>query len=475
MITPPNEGFDESKSAHNAMNIQLFLGQDPMSHLMHRSFHEHPQRVIYASGSYFTLEDLHKVLDGCGGAANVAIGAHHPSVLKAINDQHRAVSYVYTGSYTTDIAEELASMVLTTLPAKQHGLTKMYLCQGGSESTDTAMKLAKQYHWERGDHERTHYVSRLQSYHGSSIAAMSLSSNLARKVPYAGILFSNVSFVSPAFAYHYQDVGETDQQYVDRLIAELDTHFQEIGPQRIISFSAETVTGATSGSVTAPKGYFVGVRALCDKYGILLHLDEVMCGLGRTGTYFAFEQENVLPDIVTVGKGLGAGYEPVAGVLFNNKIETAIKNGTGSFNHGFTYQNHAAGCAAALAVQRVIHAENLVARVARLSGVLRSWLVEAFGANQYVGDIRGRGFLQTIEFVIDKSTKESFPPAMKFGQRVQRRAHEYGLDVYLGMGTVDGYKGDHIIIAPAFNIDEVDLKRIVDILKRAVDFEVGLL
>lgn len=211
--------------------------------------------MIHVFGSYFTLEDGREILDGCGGAMNGNIGSNIAEVLEAINNQHKAVSYVYTGSYTSAAAEELAKLVLETLPGNsEHGLTKMYTCSDGSGATDTAMKLARQWHWERGDFGRTEYVSCVQSYHGSTIAAMSLSSNLARKAPYDGILMQNISFASPAFAYHYQKAYETDQEYVDRLIAELDKHFQSVGPHRIISFSAETVVGATSGAVTAPNG-----------------------------------------------------------------------------------------------------------------------------------------------------------------------------------------------------------------------------
>lgn len=304
---------------------------------------------------------------------------------------------------------------------------------------------------------------------------MSISSNLARKVPYNSIMLPNVSFVSPAFAYHYQRHDESEEQYSDRLVAELDEHFQFIGTHKIISFIAEPVVGATSGCVSAPTGYFQAVRRLCDKYGILLHLDEVMCGMGRTGTVFAFEHDDVQPDIVTVGKGLGAGYAPIAGVLMNQRVADSIKNGSGVFNHGHTYQNHAAGCAAALAVQKIIKRDELVQRVAKLGIWLHQLLADTFEDSQYVGDIRGRGFMQALEFVADKETKKSFPADMRFGYRVQKRAHELGLDVYPGTGTVDGVRGDHVIVAPAFNMSEIDMKRIVVILKAAYDVEVSLL
>lgn len=298
---------------------------------------------------------------------------------------------------------------------------------------------------------------------------MSISSALSRRAPYEDILLQNVSFVSPAFEYHYCHDNETEADYAKRLVDELEEHFLKIGPDKIISFTAEPVVGATAGCVTAPKGYFRGVRSLCDKYGILLHLDEILCGMGRTGSYFAFEQEDggVLPDIVTIGKGLGGGYVPLAAMLVNKRIVDTLRQGTSVFNHGHTFQAHPTACSAALAVQKIVKRDGLVSRCARIGSKLGQRLRVELGHCKYVGDIRGRGLLWALEFVRDKKTKAPFDTSIKFGTRVQQIAFDLGVAVYPGEGTVDGIVGDHVLLAPPFNILEEELDFIVSILQRA--------
>ncbi|KAF2493742.1 putative adenosylmethionine-8-amino-7-oxononanoate aminotransferase [Lophium mytilinum] len=436
--------------------------------LLHRSFTESPYEVSSALGSYLQLSTGVSILDGCGGAAVAIIGHGNEEVMAATVAQMQKVSYVHTLSYTTSSAEDLADLILEIPPGGfQHGLEKAYFCGSGSEANDAALKLARQYFYEKGEPQRKFYVSRSQSYHGNSIASMSVSANLPRKVPYQDILMHNVSFVSPAYSYQYQRSSETEQEYVVRLIAELDAEFQRIGPENVISFIAEPVVGATSGCVAAPKGYFAGVRKLCDKYGILLHLDEIMCGMGRTGTYFAFEQEDVLPDIVTVGKGLGGGYAPVAAVLISSKVVDTLRAGSAAFNHGQTYQAHPVTCATALAVQKIVRRESLVQRCALMGMLLNQLLVDTFGGCKFVGNIRGRGLFWALEFVRDKTTKETFSPSCHFGFNVQQNAFNLGLAVYPGAGTVDGVRGDHVIIAPPFTTSVVDLGKIVTLLKEA--------
>jgi adenosylmethionine-8-amino-7-oxononanoate aminotransferase len=280
-------------------------------------------------------------------------------------------------------------------------------------------------------------------------------------------LLPNVSSVSPAYSYQYQRATETENEYVERLIAELDAEFQRLGPTNVISFIAEPIVGATSGCVPAPKGYFSEVRKLCDKYGILLHLDEIMCGMGRTGSYFAFEQEDIQPDIVTCGKGLGGGYAPIAAILMSGKVVESLRAGTAAFNHGQTYQAHPVSCATALAVQKIVRREKLVQRCALLGTLLNQLLVDALGDCKFVGNIRGRGLFWGIEFVKDRKTKETFPPSYHFGFNVQQNAFKLGLAVYPGAYTVDGVRGDHVIVAPPLNVSVVDMGKIVSILKEA--------
>ncbi|KAK5989504.1 putative aminotransferase [Cladobotryum mycophilum] len=437
--------------------------------LMHRSLITRPQLVKSGSGIYLTLADGRQIIDACGGAAVAVIGHGNLEVQEAVMQQFSSVAYVHTLAYTTDSAEDLANMLVGDEP---FGLSKAYFVCSGSEAADAAMKLARQYHFEKGELQRSRFVSRRQAYHGNTIGGMSVGSNVARKMPYDGaILLDNVSYVSPAYAYHGQQDGETEEEYAGRLVQELDEEFQRVGPNTVIAFIAETVGGATAACITAPRGYFEGVRRVCDKYGILLILDEVMCGSGRTGTYFAFEQEgdDVRPDLVTLGKGLGGGYAPIAGVLVHQKVVDALKNGSAAFNHGHTYQAHPVSCAAALAVQRVLQKEGLIAKCATRGAYLETRLRATFDDAKYVGNIRGRGLLLGIEFVKDKASKRSFEPEVKFGLRVRDAAHDAGVAVYPGSGTVDGINGDHVILAPPLTITEDELDTVVRLLKEAYD------
>ncbi|KAL7928202.1 pyridoxal phosphate-dependent transferase [Trichoderma chlorosporum] len=450
--------------------------------LLHRSLITRPYLVDHASGSYLHLDDGRSILDACGGAAVAVIGHGNTEVIAATAAQMKRTSYIHTAAYTTTSAEDLAKFVLDTCPAVDgenshfaHGLTRAFFVGSGSEANESALKIAKQYFFEKGEVQRQHYVSRRQAYHGNTFGSMSISSVLGRRLPYEDILLPNISFVNPAFGYHYRHDDETEEQYAERLVHELDVHFLAIGPEKIISFIAEPVVGATSGCVTAPKGYFSGVRSLCNKYGILLHFDEVLCGMGRTGSYFAFEQEDggVLPDLVTIGKGLGGGYVPLAAMLVNNRIVDALRQGSSVFNHGHTFQAHPTACAAALAVQKIIRRERLVSRCADMGVKLGKRLRTELGPCKYVGNVRGRGLLWALEFVQDKKTKAPFEASVGFGARIHQTAFDLGVAVYPCVGTLDGVVGDHVLLAPPFNISENELNIVVSTLLRAY-YEVEL-
>lgn len=440
--------------------------------LLHRSLVNPPQHVVSGSGIYLTLSDGRRILDGCAGAAVSNIGHGNEEVTEAIARQMSQVSFVHTQAYTTDSAEELARILVGHRP---HGLCRAYFICSGSEATDAALKFARQYFFEKGEVQRKNIVSRRQSYHGNTLGAMSVGSNVARKIPYAGaVLLENVSFVSPTYEYRDRLAGETEEQYATRLVNELDDEFQRLGPETVIAFLAETVGGATAGCLTAPKGYFEGVRRVCDKYGILLILDEVMCGSGRSGSFFAFEQEgdDVRPDLVTLGKGLGAGFVPIAGVLMHEKIVNTIRNGSGAVAHGHTYQAHPVSCAAAVAVQRIMRREDLISQCAAKGKFLEARLRSAFASAKHAGNLRGRGLFWAVEFVSSSNLgdgKTPFAPGIGFGPRVVEAAFALGLAVYPGTGTADGLCGDHIIVAPPLTVtlEEVDL--LVDLLRRAYD------
>ncbi|RSL92205.1 hypothetical protein CEP52_013952 [Fusarium oligoseptatum] len=433
--------------------------------LMHRSLIQHPYMVESASGIELKLASGQTVIDACGGAAVALIGHGNEEVIQAITNQARKVSYVHTQAYTTAPAEELANLLLEGNP---HGLEKAFFVGSGSEAVESALKLARQYHFENGELNRVHIISRRQCYHGNTMATMSVSTVLARKTPYQGFMYPNVSHVSPAYAYQYKHETESETDFTARLLSELEEEFLRVGPGNVAAFIAETMVGATAGCVTAPAGYLKGVRALCDKYGIILILDEVMCGVGRTGTFFAFEQEGIVPDIMTIAKGLGGGYATIAGVLIHKKVVDVLRRGSAAFNHGHTYQAHPISCAAALAVQKIVKREDLVSRCAKMGVVLERALRTELGECRSVGDIRGRGLFWGVEFVKDRSTKESFRPDIKFGPLVQQLAFEKGVALYPGAGTVDGVRGDHILIAPPFTVSVEQINHICRVLKEAV-------
>ncbi|KAF2645987.1 aminotransferase class 3 [Massarina eburnea CBS 473.64] len=470
-ITPPIP-HPESSTKQQVSNPPETSPTRPPA-LLHRSFTELPHKVIRASGNTLHLSNGRRILDACGGAAVAIIGHGNAEVIQSTTEQMHRVSYVHTMSYTTSSSEELAQCILKPFGAStfDHGLTKAFFVGSGSEANDAAMKCARQYWFEKGEVKRRVYVARKKAYHGNTLGAMSVSSILPRKVPYDDVLLPNVAFVSAADAYHGLVGKETEREYVGRLVDELEDEFLRLGPENVVSFIGETVSGAAMGAMPAPKGYWQAVRALCTKYNILLHLDEVMCGMGRMGTYFAFEQEGIQPDIVTIGKGLGGGYAPIAGMLINDKIVSGLRQGSSTFNHGQTYQAHPVSCATALAVQKIVKREGLVARSAAIGKKLERMLSEAFEGCEYVGDIRGGGTFWGIEFVKDRETRLPFSK-VGLGSAIQLQAFELGVAVYPGSGTADGVLGDHVLLAPPYTATEEELQMAVDVLKQAYEMAV---
>jgi adenosylmethionine-8-amino-7-oxononanoate aminotransferase len=334
---------------------------------------------------------------------------------------------------------------------------------------EAAVKLARQYFLEIGQTQRCHFIARRQGYHGNTLGALAAGGNMMRRAPYDPLLSGAFSLVSPCFVYRFQQSEESDTAYVQRLADELEAEFQRLGPDSVAAFCAETVVGATAGCVTALPGYFPAMRAVCDRHGALLILDEVMCGMGRTGTLHAWQQEGVSPDIQVVAKGLGGGYQPIGAVLIGRKITDALQAGSGSFMHGHTYQAHPVACAAALAVQQVIREENLLENVVAMGHHLGQALQERFGNHRHVGDIRGRGLFQALEFVADRATRAPFDPAQKLHERIKDAAFAAGLTVYPMGGTIDGLRGDHVIVSPAYIAEADDIDLIVARLGAAVD------
>jgi adenosylmethionine-8-amino-7-oxononanoate aminotransferase len=398
------------------------------------------------------------------------LGHGHPEVVAAMREQLERLEYAHTGFFSTEAAEALAELLVADAP---EGIGHAFFVSGGSEAMEAAMKLARQYFVEAGEPERAVFIARRQSYHGNTLGALALGGNEARRRQFAPLLI-DVERVSACFEYRGREAAESAEQYSGRLARELEAAIERIGARRVIAFCAETVVGATAGAVPPTPGYFRRVRELCDRHGILLLCDEVMCGLGRTGSLHAIEQEGIAPDLIAVAKGLGGGYQPVGAVLASTKIVEALRRGSGAFQHSHTYVGHPVATAAALAVQRIIRRDRLVEAVRERGRQLAQRLHERFDGHPNVGDIRGRGLLMAIELVKDSATKEPFDPALKLHARVKAEAMRQGLLVYPMGGTIDGQRGDHVLLAPPFTATEIEIDEIARRLADALDAALAL-
>jgi adenosylmethionine-8-amino-7-oxononanoate aminotransferase len=434
-------------------------------HVFHRTTLARPPVAVGGEGIYLIDEQGRRYIDACGGAAVSCLGHGHPEVVAAMSEQAARLEYIHTGFFTSDAAEKLAAMVAEMSPGS---LDRVWYTSSGSEAIEAALKLARQYHLERGETGRNYVIARRLSYHGNTLGALAAGGSAWRRAPYEPLLI-DVALVDPCFEYRFAEPGESPESYAARAADALEREILRLGPETVIGFVAETVVGATSGAVPPGPGYLRRIREICDRHGILLILDEVMCGSGRTGTFLSCERDGVVPDIVTLGKGLGAGYQPIGAVVCTSEVYEAVARGSGALKHGQTYNAHPVGCAAALAVQRVIQEGALLSRVERAGVRLMSLLTERFGNHPNVGDIRGRGLLQAIELVADRSTKAPFDPALALHQRAKAEAFDRGLLIYPGGGTVDGRLGDHILLAPPYNATDQELEMIVDMLGETVD------
>lgn len=457
-------------SPHTTMNIGNTTApattiHPDATHVFHRQLQHH--LPIAVSGQGITLTDASgkTYLDACGGAAVSCLGHGHPDVLAAMHAQIDRLAYAHTSFFTTEVAEELADVLIASAPP---GMSHVYFVSGGSEAMEAALKMARQYFVEIGQPQRRHFVARRQSYHGNTLGALAVGGNEWRRAQFQPLLM-DVTHVAPCYEYRDRAVDETPETYGQRLVVEIEAAFERLGPENVMAFVAETVGGATAGVLPPVPGYFKAIRELCDRHGILLILDEVMCGMGRTGTLHACEQEGVVPDLLAIAKGLGGGYQPIGAVLAQKKLVDVFRAGSGLFQHGHTYLGHAVACAAALAVQRVIERDGLVAQVQARGQTLHGLLQQAFADHPHVGDIRGRGLFWGLELVADRASRQWFDPALKLHARVKREAMALGLMCYPMGGTVDGRCGDHILLAPPFIASEDDLARIVKRLSQAID------
>lgn len=440
-----------------------------MSHVFPRHTRKTLPVVSHGEGAFLYDTSGKAYFDGSGGAAVSCLGHSDAAVTEAIKTQLDQVAFAHTGFLTSHPAEELAAKLAENAPGD---LDRVYLVSGGSEAMESALKLARQYFLEIGEPKRRHVIARRQSYHGNTLGALATGGNQWRRDPFEPLLVET-HHISPCYAYRGQRDGESEFEYGQRVANELEEMIQKLGAENVMAFVAEPVVGATSGAVPPVEGYFKRIREICDTHGVLLILDEVMCGMGRTGSLFAYEQEGIEPDICAVAKGLGAGYQPIGAMLCTKQIYEAIQNGSGAFQHGHTYMGHPAAAAASLAVLTRLVDDGVVEGVASMGAKLTSALEGQFGQHPHVGDIRGRGLFLGIEIVEDRQTKAPFPPEQKLAEKIKATTFENGLICYPMNGTIDGKQGAHVLLAPPFIMEDEHIPLIVDALDKALTVATG--
>ncbi|TIN23509.1 aspartate aminotransferase family protein [Mesorhizobium sp.] len=440
-----------------------------MTHILHRQIHASLPVAAGGKGIELFDRDGRAYIDASAGAAVSCLGHGHPEVTAALHAQADKLAYAHTSFFTNEPAETLADKLVAGAP---QGISHAYFVSGGSEAVEAALKMARQFFVETGRPERRNVIARRQSYHGNTLGALAAGGNEWRRAQFRPLLI-DTHHIDPCYAYRYQKAGESEAAYGLRAAQALEDRILELGPDTVMAFVAEPVVGATAGTVPAVPGYFRRVREICDRYGVLLILDEVMCGMGRTGTLHACEQDGVAPDLMTIAKGLGGGYQPIGAVLLSRRIFDAFAEGSGFFQHGHTYMCHPMACAAALAVQEVIARDDLLANVRAMGAHLSRRLGERFGNHAHIGDIRGRGLFMGVELVEDRSTKAPFEPKRKLNAKIKREAMARGLLVYPAGGTIDGVRGDHVLLAPPFIIDAAAIDAVVERLGDAIDAAVA--
>jgi adenosylmethionine-8-amino-7-oxononanoate aminotransferase len=436
-----------------------------MTHILHRAANAVMPVAVGGKGIELFDQNGKSYIDASGGAAVSCLGHGHPDVLAALHKQLDALAYAHTGFFTTEIAERLADRLVEDAP---QGIDHVYLVSGGSEAIEAAIKMARQYFVEKGESQRRHIIARRQSYHGNTLGALATGGNEWRRAQFRPLLIET-HHINPCYAYRLQEARESDADYAARSAQALEDKILELGPDQVIAFVAETVVGATLGAVPPVADYFKRIRSICDRYGVLLILDEVMCGMGRTGTLHACEQDGISPDLMAIAKGLGGGYQPVGAVLLSGQIFDAFSKGSGFFQHGHTYMGHPMAAAASLAVQEVIRRDNLLNNVVAMGGHLQRRMEERFANHHHVGDIRGRGLFRAVELVADRDTKQPFASRSKLHAQVKREAMTRGLMVYPMGGNIDGVNGDHVLLAPPFIVNEGQVDVIVGRLGEAID------
>ena len=443
-----------------------------MSSILHRNLDLTPPTAVGGEGNYLIDRAGKRYLDACGGAAVSCLGHDNVKVREAIKAELDTIAFAHSGFFTNRPAEELAQFLIDRAP-KGTGQGRIMYLGSGSEAMEAALKLARQYHLERGEPQRSNIIARAPSYHGNTLGALATGGHAGRRRPFQPLLM-NVSHIDAAYEYRMRREGEAEVDFALRMANLLEEEIQRLGTETVMAFVAEPVVGASLGTQPAPSGYFKRIREICDTYGVLFIADEVMCGMGRTGSLFALEQESIVADITTLAKGLGAGYQPIAAVMAAENVIRIMKDGSGTLWNGHTYMSHAIATAGALAVQQVIEEENLLSNVRRRGEQLREGLQTRLGQNPHVGNIRGRGLFCTAELVQDRATKQPFDTTLGLAPKIQKTALDLGLMCYPSQGCADGTLGDHVLLAPAYTSTREEIETICDLITQAIETALAL-
>jgi len=417
--------------------------------LFPRNFKKAFPIAVRGEGCWIIDEKGRRFLDASGQAAVVSIGHGVQEIGRAMAEQSSQIAFAHTSQFHTAPAEKLAARLLALAPANFRKGGRVYFMSGGSEATETAIKLVRQYYLETGQKNRYRVLSRRQSYHGSTLGAMSVSGNVARRAPYEPLI-PDWGHIAPCFCYHCP-FEKTFPQCELACADDLQTHLDGSKKDDAAAFIFEPVVGATLGAAVPPDGYVSRIAEICRKNGILLIADEVMTGMGRTGKPFAVQHWGVEPDLILVGKGVASGYAPLGAVLVSARVVEAFERGSGAFMHGFTYQAHPVSTAAGNAVFDYLESQKLFDRLIPAGKNLRDALT-SIQSHRHVGDVRGLGLLLGVEFVKDKATREPFPKSDNIAEKIRQACLEENVLTYPTQGCVDGLRGDHILLAPPFTI-----------------------
>jgi adenosylmethionine-8-amino-7-oxononanoate aminotransferase len=434
--------------------------------VFYRNLRKYYPTVDRGEGIYIYDTEGKQYIDGSGGAAVVGIGHGVEEITEAMVRQAEKISFSHGSQFTSQAAMDLASKLIQLSPK---GLSKVYFLSGGSEAVETAVKMARQFQVERGKPEKYKVISRWTSYHGNTLGALALSGHTGRRRYYLPLI-QHTPHVAPAYCYRCP-FGLDPERCDLECALDLEKTILYEGPDSVSAFIAEPIVGATAGALVPKDGYFQKIREICDRYDILLIVDEVMTGLGRTGKNFGINHWDVIPDMIVASKGLSSGYTPIFVVIAKEEIHRTIREGSGAFVHGHTYNQNPLSSAIACAVIDYLLRHDLISRSAKMGEYfIRS--LQSLGHHDFVGDVRGKGLFAGIEFVKDKRTKEPFDPKLRLNVLIGNRAFEKGLITYPGGGGADGVRGDHFLLAPPFVITEGEIDKVVSILDETFD-EIG--